>query len=238
MKKILDVILNAWLYIAAMLGGVILFALITDWHYLSHYQRSIGLFILIYLLHIFEELKFPGGLYYGYNVLLFPNDSEATAYPINHLSEMAGNLCILISSTFFFFFWSNTITFLFVFMICLYEIGLHLIVGFKLKKVLADKAKRTPYNPGIITALGGLLPLGIYILSLMMKYPIAPIDIISGVCIGCIIGSFECLVIRVLFISKTSRYPFTDGPGYFKKFIPKPNNLQLLSRRTPFKQTR
>lgn len=118
--------------------------------------RLLWLSIAILFLHFFEEFGFPGGFpWMGVKVLLGSREMDSTKWDCNNLNSMFGNWGFL------FFIYAlplilSDVRFLTLaaMIFSILELIMHLI--------LFNVKQKTIYNPGAVTAIFGLAPIGIY----------------------------------------------------------------------------
>lgn len=147
--------------------------LINNWHYISVYFAGVSALVAILgtdnitqklllaaitmmFLHFFEEFGFPGGFpLMGMKVLMGSNEMDSSKWDCNNLSSMFGNWGFLFLLYFMAlilpdvrFLTLSAMMFLFA------EVLMHLLL-FNLKL-------RSFYNPGFMTAIFGMGPIGVY----------------------------------------------------------------------------
>lgn len=144
---------NNWQKISLLLGiliGVCSF-------FVEDILQKLFLFsIAVYFLHFFEEFGFPGGFpAMGVRVLLNSREKDSTKWNCNNLNSMFGNWGFLFLVYFLPMIFPDVkfltlSAMLFIFA----ELFMHLILfNVKLKRF---------YNPGMITGVFGLTPIGVY----------------------------------------------------------------------------
>ena len=112
--------------------------------------------IAILFLHFFEEFGFPGGFpLMGMKVLMNSKERDSSKWNCNNLNSMFGNWGFL------FFLYILPLIFTDVRFLTLAAM-MFLFAEFLMHVVLFNVKQKTIYNPGLITALFGLTPLGVY----------------------------------------------------------------------------
>jgi len=143
---------NSWQIISLALGILIgLCSFFVD----DMLYKLFVISIAIYFLHFFEEFGFPGGFpAMGMKVLMGSNERDSTKWNCNNLNSMFGNwgfliLVYILPLIFPDVKFLTLAAMLFIFA----EFLMHLILfNVKLKKI---------YNPGMLTGVFGLTPIGI-----------------------------------------------------------------------------
>ena len=150
MKKLV----NNWHYVSVYLAGVSALVAILGTDNIT--QKLLLAAITMMLLHFFEEFGFPGGFpLMGMKVLMGSDEMDSTKWNCNNLSSMFGNWGFLVLLYFMplllpdvRFLTLSAMMFLFA------EVLMHLLLfNIKLKSF---------YNPGFITGVFGMAPIGIY----------------------------------------------------------------------------
>lgn len=152
-KKFFDTLYCVSVYIAA---AFVLALALGDWDVREKMLLGSSFFIF---LHFFEEFGFPGGFpYVGMKVELRITDMDARHWPLNQVNAMFGNFCFAVLVYLLPLFLPD-IRFLtlaaavFAFV----EVLMHLVVF--------NIALKTWYNPGLLTAVFGLLPISLWYFS-------------------------------------------------------------------------
>lgn len=217
--KIMKIWLRMWLYVISAIGGGALFIIIYDWKNLSFPQISIAGFVVVLMVHVLEEWKFPGGFYYMYNSLFSHDETLLDHYPMSQVTDMITNLSGMITGMLFFFFCPANFSVILFLTICIAELVVHFVTGMKMKKYYAGCGKKSVYNPGWGTVLLGFLPLSIYMIWGLQNSDVTGRDIVIGIVLGIIVMLVEVMSPQVFLTDKNSPYAFTWGKGYFEKFV-------------------
>jgi hypothetical protein len=142
--------------IVAIGVGILSFFL---WSDMSPIQRVLLLNFTMMLLHQYEEYGWPGGFPPLVNLVVWPS-KRPERYPLNQNGAMVINLI-----------WSYLFYLAPVFFPALIWLALGpVLVGFLqvfAHAILTNVKLKAPYNPGMLTALLGFLPLGIYYVYLI-----------------------------------------------------------------------
>lgn len=146
-----------WYYISVWVAGLLAVILtVGGWN--NREKLLLGSAAVLFL-HFFEEFGFPGGFApVGMKVELHITDKDARLWPLNQLNSMIGN-------------W--------LFAVLVYLLPIFLpdvkfmtlaaaVFGFAevlMHAVIFNAALKKWYNPGLVTAVFGLLPISIWYLS-------------------------------------------------------------------------
>lgn len=148
-----DKIIKNWYYISVYIAGFLALTLaLGDWPIREKMLLGGAVFIF---LHFFEEFGFPGGFpYVGVRVELGLKDLDTRKWPLNQVNAFFGNYCFAVLVYLLPLFlpqvsFLTLATALFAFA----EVILHLLVF--------NIGLKTWYNPGLVTAVFGLLPVSL-----------------------------------------------------------------------------
>ena len=220
--KLYEKWMKIWLYIISILAGGALFLLIYNGSEMSFQQIALGLTVIVLYLHIMEEGIIPGGFHIMYNTLFATKEdgnSLLDRYPMNRLMEMISNfLGMILSTVFFLFFPSNSTVIVWLIVSCV-EVFAHTVTGLKMKKILADKGKKTIYCPGYFTSIFGFLPLAIYMVVGLINVKPTLIQIMIGLLLGVASMLININLPEKYLRDKNTRFVFDEGFGYFEKYI-------------------
>ncbi|MBS4770813.1 HXXEE domain-containing protein [Carnobacteriaceae bacterium zg-ZUI240] len=149
MKKMI----NNWYNISVYLAG--LTALLAIFLPLTEVQKCLLASICILFLHFFEEFGYPGGFpLLGVKLLLGTDEMDKTKWDCNNLSSMFGNWTFLILVYVSPLLLPNVhFLTLSAMLFLIMEVIMHSIFNLRLKSI---------YNAGLITAILGLGPIGVY----------------------------------------------------------------------------
>ena len=150
-------LINNWQNISAVLAVVTIFIAVSGQWDLT--QRTLLLLNAFLLLHFFEEFGWPGGFpYMGMKVMMGNTEPDPGKWNVNNLSSMFGNwgflLLVYIPSLFLTELKPLTIA---VVLFSILEGAGHLLI-FNIRM-------RSFYNPGMITAVFGMVPVAVYYLN-------------------------------------------------------------------------
>ena len=206
---------SVWLYVMYALAAGILVALLANWSTWPAAQKIVAATYLLLPFHAWEEWRLPGGFAWQYNWVMGKSE-QPDRHPMNQLTDMItvfGAMCfglgqlvvgagpaILMMTCFF----------------AAAELGMHTMFGYRMLERFRSKGKRTPYNPGLATALLGFLPIlvaGVWTLSGMT---ISGGDILMALGLVVIFSAITFLPERLI---KTSDEDYAFDPGYYKKFL-------------------
>lgn len=146
-----------WYYVSVYIAAA--FALILalgNWD--LRQKMLLGSTFFIFL-HFFEEFAFPGGFpYVGVKVELGIKDMDTSKWPLNQVNALFGNFCFAVLVYILPLFLSNVrFLTLAAAIFAFAEVLMHLVVfNIALKKW---------YNPGLLTAVFGLLPISLFYFS-------------------------------------------------------------------------
>ncbi|QTU82551.1 HXXEE domain-containing protein [Carnobacteriaceae bacterium zg-C25] len=149
MKKMI----NNWYNISVYLAG--LTALLAIFLPVTEVQKCLLASICILFLHFFEEFGYPGGFpLLGVKLLLGTDEMDKTKWDCNNLSSMFGNWTFLILVYVSPLLLPNVhFLTLSAMLFLIMEVIMHSIFNLRLKSI---------YNAGLITAILGLGPIGVY----------------------------------------------------------------------------
>ncbi|MTB64154.1 HXXEE domain-containing protein [Streptococcus sp. zg-86] len=149
MKKMINNWYNISIYLAGLTALLAIFLPVTE------VQKCLLASICILFLHFFEEFGYPGGFpLLGVKLLLGTNEMDKTKWDCNNLSSMFGNWTFLILVYVFPLLLPNVrFLTLSAMLFLLMEVIMHSIFNLRLKSI---------YNAGLITAILGLGPIGLY----------------------------------------------------------------------------
>lgn len=149
----MDWITRRWHWISVFLAGACVVVLaMGDWDLRG---KTILAATALLFMHFYEEFGFPGGFpWVGLHVEMHVDDTDATKWSLNRLNSMFGN------------WWYAVVVYLAalalpdvrfmtlaVVLFAFVEVLMHLVVF--------DIALRKWYNPGLLTAVFGLMPISI-----------------------------------------------------------------------------
>ncbi|GGE32230.1 HXXEE domain-containing protein [Streptococcus himalayensis] len=149
MKKMINNWYNISIYLAGLTALLAIFLPVTE------VQKCLLASICMLFLHFFEEFGYPGGFpLLGVKLLLGNNEMDKTKWDCNNLNSMFGNWTFLILVYVFPLLLPNVrFLTLSAMLFLLMEVIMHSIFNLRLKSI---------YNAGLITAILGLGPIGLY----------------------------------------------------------------------------
>src|SRR5918999_2072640 len=136
---------------SALVAGVYL---IVAWNDLPILQRLLLLNFIVILLHQFEEYSWPGGFPAVFNMVFMPS-STPDRYPLNQNSSMVANLVLSYGFNLLPVFFHDVIWF------GLAPVLLGVFIQVLGHGILINAKLRSIYNPGVVTAVFGHLPVGV-----------------------------------------------------------------------------
>lgn len=149
--------LSSWYWIAVYIAAAfVLILILGDWDVREKMLLGSSFFIF---LHFFEEFGFPGGFpYIGMKVELRISDMDPRNWPLNQVNALFGNFCFAILVYLLPLFLPDVrFLTLAAAIFAFAEVLMHLIVF--------NIALKTWYNPGLLTAVFGLLPISLFYFS-------------------------------------------------------------------------
>lgn len=219
MKALMNLWLEIWLYVAGLIALGLTAALIAQWDDISWVTRLIWMSVIILPLHAWEEWRLPGGLHYGYNLIMHKSDIP-DVYPMNRLSDMITIcLALLFGVAVLLFFSSMEIVAIGMMFFCMTEVIMHTFAGLLSLKMFKSKGKRTIYNPGLGTSYALFLPVGLGFIALIHsgQLVLEPLDWFEasvwfiGVVLTCVLAP------EILYRNKNTSFPFKER-GYWEKY--------------------
>lgn len=189
MQKLIKWIIKVWIYLHTFIAGGVLSYLILN-HNLSITQTLTGTFIIILVLHIFEEWIWPAGLHYIHNLWL--KSPDPNTYPMNQWADVITNsLAVFIGIAALIFWGNNSIANLTIAGFGILEFAAHTQLSFVSLKHFRDHEMRIFYSPGLATACGFLIN------SVCIIYDLA---IRNQFSVAMIIGTIITLVILAVIL--------------------------------------
>ncbi|MGM9537987.1 MAG: HXXEE domain-containing protein [Candidatus Onthomonas sp.] len=146
-----------WYNVSVAIAGLLAVVLaIGDWD--VRQRMLLGSSVVIFL-HFFEEFAFPGGFApMGIRVELRITDPDAHQWPLNQLNSMVGNWLFAVLVYLLPLFLPNVkFLTLAAAVFCFAEVLMHAVVF--------NIATKRWYNPGLATAVCGLLPISVWYFS-------------------------------------------------------------------------
>ena len=208
---------DPWLIFISLVGGGVGVALILRWRAWPVQRRLLALAVIVLVLHVWEEWRFPGGLHYAYNYLAGSTDAYALArYPMSELTDMLTNVGGVLAGTAALI-WAgrSTVTAITVWVVCVVEVLLHLGLG-----IAAFGVFGTVYDPGLATALLGFLPLAIaYGVVIFRRLHPSFKQWLFGVLATAAVLVLFIKMPELLFADPRSSYSF-DSPGFYDYMQP------------------
>lgn len=220
MKNINKLWLSCWLYVMALISGVIIGTLAFKWNDWSWETRLFAMATALLPLHVLEEWRFPGGFHVMYNLMKKSEVSMADHYPMNQLSDMWTNLIGVVFGVIVLIVGVTPLFCMMQIFLCLAELWGHISGGIYSYKLFKSQGKKTIYNPGLFTALFGYLPImiGLIVALCLEKAPqLYEYLIVLPCCLA--LGFIALPLAEKLCKDKNSPYAYDWGNGYFEKFI-------------------
>lgn len=217
MNRLIKDWLSCWLYVISAIGGSMITALILNWATWQWTTKFIAFGVIILILHVLEEWRFPGGFYYMYN--LQHKSDKLDRYPMNQITDMLTNFIPIMFGCYVVIFGGSIRLSLMWFYLSVMEVIVHTSIGFKIKNRFKNKGKKTIYNPGLITTLGGFLLLLVGFIIYFFTCSMPTISDFVWALIYTIGMSILCIpVAENIFKNENSKYPFNWGKGYFERY--------------------
>jgi hypothetical protein len=207
---------NNWYYISVYLAVAV--AVIAIFAPVGILQKILLGSISVILLHFFEEFGFPGGFpLMGMQIMMHSDERDSTKWNCNNLSSMFGNwvflLLIYILPLAFPRIRFLTLAALFFNFL---ELFMHL--------VLFNAARKTFYNPGLVTAIFGLTPIACYyFIKVFNANSFLWYDYVIAVIWMILVFLFSFRSPLYWYLGKKEGYPLTEqsafGIGNIKKQV-------------------
>ncbi len=220
MERLNKAWLSIWLYVIALISGIILGTLVSHWSVWDWQTRLYAMAAALLPLHVLEEWKFPGGFHTMYNLMAGSDVTKADRYPMNRLSDMWTNFIGVIFSCIVLLVGVNPVFCIMQIFLCLAEIAGHTNGAIYSLKNFRSKGKKTPYNPGFFTMFFGYLPImiGLIITFFTLQAPTA-LQWVIGLLGGVALGAFSLKFPEKVTADENSHYAYTWGNGYFEKYL-------------------
>lgn len=207
-----------WLNVLYILGLLLLMILVLADSHWSLRLKLVMMVAIILPIHACEEWQIPGGFHYQYNLTFGSHDPNR--YPMNRLTDML-TVCIaevvyLVCVPFYHYNWVVMALCGF----CWLEVGMHTFFGISMYRRFKGQGKRTPYNPGMVSAYLGFGIVAIaMIINLIDFATITPIDWLLTVVMLILMAIFEIFLPERLFRDKETTFGYSSAM-YFEQFIP------------------
>lgn len=199
--------LSIWLYVSAALGIVNLALLARHWDEWDGLKRLAPLAVTCLVLHVWEEWRIPGGFWYLYN-------SGVANYPMSQLTDMLTNFSGIVLGTIVVLYGANSITSIVMLAISAMEAVVHGV----LLRGKSEMLYGVSYNPGMVTALFGFLPLAVLFVVLLVRKKPKLRQVLLGILFAVIVN-FSCVALpEALLADPASPYAFTDA-GYYSSLV-------------------
>lgn len=206
-----DTIFQLWFYGALAVGIVMAVLLIRNWKNYSWNKRLITLAIIIFIWHIWEEGKLPGGFNIVYNIT--KDNYVLDRYPMNELVDMLTNLSGIVYAVLAWKFWpeskKSSMT------ICVVAV-VECIAHVRLCNVSIEYFGSW-YAPGIISCIFGFLPISIAFIVWFIKDHPRVNDYIATVFLSLFVLLTSIIGTEAIFKSPTSPYSYPDA-GYYEQY--------------------
>ena len=212
MNTFLELFLSFWLYLIlgnGILNGVFLYRNRKTW---SLQRKLTSLAVIILVLHVWEEWRIPGGFFYLYN-------QGSYCYPMNQLTDMLTNLIGIVLGSIVALAWGgNTVSSIAVMFISLFEIVVHCgILMLRTQGLFEGTGVSVYYDPGMVTALLGFLPVTIGFLYSFVKQRPRWKEWVFGIIALLIVIQTNVILPEEIFKDEETPYAFTDK-GYYAQF--------------------
>lgn len=193
------------MYLTAAGALVVLARLVKDWKQADELDKWGAVAFIVYVLHIWEENRFPGGYWYLVNNTV-PN------YPMNTVSYMLTNIICLAAALAVLFHGMNNVSSTVFAAVLASETAHHCVRLIRQSLVLSGLF----YAPGFVTALLGFLPLAmVQLVKVIERRPRY-----RHLCLGFALSVIFIFIIiylpEILLRDPVSPYAFTD-PGFYSR---------------------
>ena len=202
MQRLQHSFLAYWYHIGAVVGALALVYLGVFWQDFTLLERLLLANFAIMCLHWFEELGFPGGFPYFYNALRMKSPTP-THFPFNRLSAMATNYALgamyFVAFCFTQILWLGLGAALF----SLLEVVAHYILG--------NILTRSLFNSGMITAVLGFLPVGVWIVMLDVESRLDSTDWLLAIAYPVVFYILLAKLVVPLLYDRKGVYAFSEA---------------------------
>lgn len=214
MESTINLLLSTWLYFIAIIGVSLTALLFAKWHQWTWLNRLGALATIVLVLHVWEEWVYPGGFHVIYNL----GSDYPDRYPMSQLTDMITNLGGVLLGCIVLIFWGfRASAGIAIAIFSLFEVIIHIFLGFKSYEAFHSQGQNILYSPGLITALFGFLPVAIGIITYFVKHQVSPtlkqwiVAIVALVAISFSLVNLPELLLK----DKNSPYSFPDK-GYYE----------------------
>ena len=217
MTQLIHSWLSVWLWVATAIAIAFTAFIIRKWNTWGWGDRLVALFAVLIVPHVWEEWVIPGGFHYIYNVNR--GSTILDRYPMSELTDMITNFGLLVVGVVVVVKWGGrTAVAIAAMLFCAVEVLAHTLT---LQIPFGDPGQTSWYDPGLVTALLGYLPLLIgFIVYFVRNKPhpngrqwLAGVAML-GVLLFIIFGP------EALLKDPQSPYPFPNH-GYYDQFVSK-----------------
>jgi hypothetical protein len=163
---------DAWIVFIFALGTCAAVWLALGWDALPLGAKGSLLAAIIMPLHVVEEWKWPAGLHYAYNAIIFPklqpDPGQLDRFPMSRLTDMFTNVGLVVVPMVYagisvaLPFLSTMLALCMVFF-CFGELFAHTLVGIVSWRRYRPAGNRAIYSPGLGTSLLLFTPAGLYL---------------------------------------------------------------------------
>lgn len=217
MKKIGKLWLSIWLYVMALISGIIIGVTICNWQVWSLQETIFAFATALLPLHVLEEWYFPSGFHTMYN--LMAKSSNPDRYPMNQMSDMFTNLIGVIFGCVVLVVGVNAFFCVMQLFLCCAEVFGHFSGGVYLYRQFKSKGKRTLYSPGMATTIFGYIPIAVgIVVSFFTQSAPTVIEFIVAIVCGMLLGGVSLNLPEKLLKDENTPYAYTWGDGYLSKW--------------------
>ncbi|CAB3771539.1 hypothetical protein GQ57_31100 [Burkholderia sp. MSh2] len=212
--------LSVWLWVATATGIAFTAFIIRKWNTWGWGDRLAALTAVWIVPHVWEEWVIPGGFHYIYNTI--SGSAAPDRYPMNELTDMITNFGVLILGVAAVMRWGGRASVAIAAMLfCAVEVVAHTLSISSSLNAFGSRGQTAWYDPGLVTALLGYLPLFIgFVVYFVRNKPrpngrhwLAGVAML-GVLLVTIWGP------EALLKDPQSPYPFPNH-GYYGQFVAK-----------------
>jgi hypothetical protein len=202
---VLRFFMRRWHDVGLISAAVAASYLAVAWNDLSFLQRVLILNFIVVLLHQFEEYSWPGGFPAVANLIFMKIEPFSRYFkPLNQLSSAVANV------TFAYVFYLVPVFFPDVIWLGLSTVIVGAVLQVLGHGVLVNYAVRSPYSPGVATAVFGWLPLGVVYVNYVQEHGLAgaPEWLAATVCTIVAMTLIFYVIEQRIFGAEHPPYPF------------------------------
>ena len=220
MTQLIHAWLSIWIWVSTAIAIAFVVHIVRKWDAWNWLDRLVAIFAIWIVPHVWEEWVIPGGFHTMYNTI--SGSAAIDRYPMSQLTDMITNFSLLIVAVAAFLKWGGRTSIAIAAMLfCAGEVFAHTMSISMSLKAFGPHGQTAWYDPGLVTALLGYLPLFIgFVVCFVRTTPrpggrqwLAGVGMM-GVLVFLIFGPESVLK------DPQSPYPFPNN-GYYDQFISK-----------------